>query len=58
MSIKRIKFTIFIGLMLCQSALCKDESHIKIDEVITKMNETQSKVEDNFLYVYLSFCIG
>jgi hypothetical protein len=47
MYIKRIQwYTIFISLILCQSVLCKAESQSEIDEITTKLNETQSKFVD------------
>ena len=46
MYIKRIKYTTFISLILCLSALCDAESHSEKDGITTKMNETQSNVED------------
>ena len=46
MDIKRIKYTIFISLILCQSSLCKAEKQSEKDESTTKLNKTQSKVED------------
>ena len=46
MYIKCIKYATFISLILCLSALCDDEIHSEKDGITTKLNETQSNVEN------------